>query len=89
MPSGEAALAAEVVMLRRELAACKQECALAVKREAYLSAELQHRIHNMLAILRSISARTLDTSDEEDSAGHFRGRLDALARAELRRGKSP
>ncbi len=51
-------------------------------------AELQHRVKNILAVVRSITGRTLESSrDLNDFAAHFDGRLGALARtqAELAR----
>jgi two-component sensor histidine kinase len=50
-------------------------------REASLEGELQHRVRNLLAVVRSIFSRTAETQEAaEDLADHFRGRLDALAR---------
>jgi two-component sensor histidine kinase len=49
-------------------------------REFLLRGELQHRVRNMLAIIRSIFSRTVDSGGSlEDVADHFRGRLDAVA----------
>jgi len=49
--------------------------------EALLSNELQHRVRNTLAVIRSIFSRTVETSGSIDEiAMHFPGRLDALAR---------
>lgn len=86
--ASEAALAAEVEVLRLELKVMEEERIRAIAREAHLRAELQHRVRNMLAIVRSISARTFGTNDEDENANHFRGRLDALARIEVRCGDS-
>ena len=48
-----------------------------------LMAELQHRVKNILAVVRSIFARSVAGDDEPDSgAHHFRGRLDSLARTQ-------
>ena len=49
-----------------------------------LVADLQHRVRNMLAVVRSVFARSVEASgDVHELAGHFRGRLDALARAQV------
>ncbi len=46
-----------------------------------LLAELQHRVRNTLAVIRSIARRTVQTSATvEDNTMHFDGRLDAFAR---------
>lgn len=46
-----------------------------------LEGELQHRVRNMLAVVRSVFSRTVATrSSLEDASDHFKGRLDALAR---------
>ena len=48
---------------------------------ASLEGELQHRVRNMLAVIRSVFSRTVETrTSPEELADHFRGRLDALAR---------
>jgi PAS domain S-box-containing protein len=47
-------------------------------------AELQHRVRNVLAIVRSVFTRTTEASaDAEQAIEHFRGRLDALARTQV------
>ncbi|WP_347302982.1 CheR family methyltransferase [Croceibacterium sp. TMG7-5b_MA50] len=54
------------------------------KRQEVLVAELQHRVRNMLTVVRSVFGRTTDAGgDLEDVAMHFRGRLDALARTQV------
>jgi two-component sensor histidine kinase len=54
-------------------------------REAVLVSEIQHRVRNTLAIVRSIFSRTVDNADSLDhAADHFRGRLDTIARYQLR-----
>ena len=46
-------------------------------------AGLQHRMKNILAVVRSISSRTLEMTDSiEVYASHFAGRLNALARVQ-------
>ena len=47
-------------------------------------AELQHRVRNILTVVRSVFTRTMEAGGEqEDMADHFRGRLDALARTQV------
>src|SRR5262249_15300708 len=53
------------------------------ERQHLLIAELQHRVKNILSVVRSITARTLEASDGLDEfAAHFDGRLRALARTQ-------
>jgi PAS domain S-box-containing protein len=48
-----------------------------------LLAELQHRVRNTLAVVRSITRRTAETSDSvEEMAAHLQGRLDAFSRVQ-------
>ncbi|WP_201833799.1 CheR family methyltransferase [Microvirga zambiensis] len=48
-----------------------------------LLAELQHRVRNTLAVVRSITRRTAATSNTiEDYAMHLEGRIDAFARTQ-------
>jgi two-component system CheB/CheR fusion protein len=45
--------------------------------------ELQHRVRNTLAIVRSVAARTAETSDSVDEyAENLSGRIDAMARTQ-------
>lgn len=54
------------------------------ERQELLVAELQHRVRNILTVIRSVFARTMESSaSPEDAADHFRGRLDALARTQV------
>jgi PAS domain S-box-containing protein len=54
------------------------------ERQALLVAELQHRVRNILTVVRSVFGRTIEAGGElEDIANHFRGRLDALARTQV------
>lgn len=47
-------------------------------------AELQHRVRNILTVVRSVFSRSVETgTDLEEIADHFRGRLDALARVQV------
>ena len=55
----------------------------AEKRQGALLAELQHRIKNILAVVRSVMTRTLESStDLENFAAHLAGRIGALARTQ-------
>lgn len=50
-------------------------------RERILQDELQHRVRNMLAVVRSIFTRTVEAGGTIDEvADHFKGRLDAVSR---------
>jgi two-component sensor histidine kinase len=73
--------------LRAQLAAARRALQSAEARERALRGELQHRVRNMLAIVRSIFARTVSAGGElEDVANHFKARLDVLARYQVVRG---
>lgn len=53
-------------------------------RQQVLLAELQHRVRNILAIIRSIMRRSLnDGQSLQDYAQHLEGRLSALARTQV------
>lgn len=53
-------------------------------------AELQHRVRNILAVIRSIVARTAETSlTVEDFSAHLDGRLSALARTQVMLTRNP
>jgi len=68
------ALQQEVRTLRRALAA-------AVVRERALTYELQHRVRNMLAVIRTIYRRMLAGKTAQDQfSSHFEDRLDAIGR---------
>lgn len=55
-----------------------------------LLAELQHRVRNTLAIVRSLARRTADTTDTvADFASHFEGRLNAFARVQTAATRNP
>lgn len=52
-------------------------------RQRLLLGELQHRVRNTLAVVRSIARRTAETSTTvEDFASHLDGRLNAFARTQ-------
>ncbi|NJR78901.1 PAS domain-containing sensor histidine kinase [Sphingomonas corticis] len=54
------------------------------QRQESLLAELQHRVRNILTVVRSVLNRTAERSiDVDDLLDHFRGRLDALARTQV------
>ncbi|WP_343526063.1 GAF domain-containing protein [Sphingomonas sp.] len=54
------------------------------ERQETLVAELQHRVRNILTVVRSIFTRTVESGGPIDEiADHFRGRLDALARTQV------
>jgi two-component system CheB/CheR fusion protein len=53
------------------------------KRTKLLLAELQHRVRNTLAVVRSITRRTAATSETvEDYAMHLEGRIESFARTQ-------
>jgi two-component system, chemotaxis family, CheB/CheR fusion protein len=57
--------------------------ARAEERQRLLLAELQHRVRNTLAVVRSIARRSAQTSSTvEEYAAHFDGRLNAFARTQ-------
>ncbi|MHC2086160.1 HWE histidine kinase domain-containing protein [Methylobacterium sp. CM6244] len=59
------------------------EAKQSIKHHAILLAELQHRVRNLLAMIRSVTARTGDTADSvEDYRNRLEGRLRALARTQ-------
>lgn len=61
-----------------------QELRALQERQRVLLHELQHRVRNLIAIVRSIAARTAATSASvEDLAMHLDGRLNALARTQM------
>src|SRR5947209_16772344 len=87
---------AELAAARKALADLRQDYArLAMKHESALLGdaqgnEIQHRVRNLLAVVRSIFARSVDNAaSPEDLADHFRGRLDALARYEVTSTRAP
>lgn len=59
------------------------EAKLAVQHQGVLLLELQHRVRNIMAIIRSITARTAQSAaDVPDYAARMAGRLLALARVQ-------
>ena len=62
---------------------------LAEQRQRILVAELQHRVRNILTVVRSVFQRTAETTvDPDEMANHFRGRLDAMARTQVMAARS-
>ncbi|GGB16622.1 hypothetical protein GCM10011380_02640 [Sphingomonas metalli] len=54
------------------------------ERQQLLVAELQHRVRNILTIVRSVFSRTIEAGGPlEEISDHFKGRLDALARTQV------
>lgn len=50
-------------------------------REVLTAGEVQHRLRNLIAMIRSIFSRTVEnTTSLDEMADHFQGRLDVLAR---------
>lgn len=90
-------LVLELARSREELAAAnearlraEQSRDEAVAREAALERELQHRVRNMLAIIRSVFARTIETAETlQSAADHLTGRLDTLGRYQSLLGRRP
>jgi two-component sensor histidine kinase len=53
-------------------------------RQSVLVAELQHRVRNILTVIRSVFQRTVEmTPDAREVADHFTGRLDTMARTQV------
>ena len=75
-----------IVSIIQDIDAAKQAAEALQTSERHsklLLAELQHRVRNTLAIVRSIAQRTAENSDSVDEMlGHFRGRLDAFSRVQ-------
>jgi two-component system CheB/CheR fusion protein len=68
---------------RRHTDARKRAAASNHLDEAALLGELQHRVRNTLAVVRSIVRRTAEHSATvEDMASHLEGRIDAFARVQ-------
>lgn len=88
--SGADELQAQLAEAHRELAGIERERQASRDREALLTNELLHRVRNMLAIIRSIFSRTVAAGGSlDDVADHFRGRLDAIARAQTSQSLDP
>lgn len=62
----------------------------AERAQAALLAELQHRVRNILATVRSIARRTGDGADDVDAyVQHLEGRINAMARTQSSLARSP
>ncbi len=62
----------------------------ALSHQQALLAELQHRVRNTLAVVRSIVRRTADTSATvEDFASHLEGRIGAFSRVQVAATRDP
>lgn len=78
---GKPDLLAQLAATRHALDAAEARAQADHERAQLLRGELQHRVRNMLAVVRSIFARSVAAGGTlEDVADHFRGRLDVLAR---------
>jgi two-component sensor histidine kinase len=76
-----APIALSLEEVRRDLKQSEAERQAAQKEAALLRGELQHRMRNMLATVRTVFARTVAGGGSlEDVADHFRGRFDTIAR---------
>lgn len=70
-----------MLALQREVLALREQLAAAAIRERMLTYELQHRVRNMLAVIRTIYRRMLANNTAHDQfAFHFEDRLDAIGR---------
>lgn len=98
--AGEAqtvALVAELAQTRERLAEALQEVRrldelrqASKLREAALEHELQHRVRNMLAKIRSLFSRTMESASSlEEATDHFRGRMDTLSKYQGEVTRSP
>jgi two-component sensor histidine kinase len=80
----------ELSQARDALVSAQEEAREARNSEMLLRGELQHQVRNMLAIIRSIFARTVASGGSlEEVADHFRGRLDAIARYQSLQASDP
>jgi two-component sensor histidine kinase len=62
----------------------------ATEHQQLLLAELQHRVRNMLAVIRSIVRRTAESSETiDDFANHLDGRIGAFARVQVAVSRDP
>jgi len=74
-------LRAQLSTAREQLDAATRSLAESEARGRLLQDELQHRVRNMLAVVRSIFTRTVEAGGAlDDVADHFKGRLDAVSR---------
>src|SRR5690606_31592148 len=83
--------AGELARTRAALAEATQELEqlrgqqVEARRAGFPAIEVQHRVRNLLAMVRSVFSRTIETADSlEHAAEHYVGRLDTLTRHEVR-----
>jgi two-component sensor histidine kinase len=82
--------AAALTETRLALEIAQRELREERERLVLLRGELQHRVRNVLAVVRSIFSRSVAAGGaSEEMADHFRGRLDVLARYQLTRTFEP
>lgn len=75
----------EMAEMRRERDAAIEAFEESEARARRLGDELQHRVRNMLSVIRSIQRRTLEASPSpEEFIQHFEGRLEAIGRYQTR-----
>lgn len=81
---------AELARVHGALAEAELQLALDRERAALLRGEIQHRVRNVLAVVRSIFARSVAAGGSLDEvADHFTGRLDVIARLQGSRDPDP
>jgi two-component sensor histidine kinase len=81
LPDPLAALESQLAAAEADLTEARKQLGAALDRETKLRAELQHRVRNMLAIIKSIFTRTITAGGPlDDISRHFEGRLDTVAR---------
>lgn len=67
-----------------------EDLGLAIELQSRLVAEFQHRVRNMLAMLRSAVGRTAaHKTDVQDYVNHLQARIDAIARTQASFARSP
>jgi len=77
-------LRAQLDAMRAERDEALRQAQASAAREALLRSERQHQVRNMIAVIRSIFARTVSAGGALDEvADHFKGRLDVIARYQL------
>lgn len=78
------------VNARKEIERGREFARESERRQGLLLAELQHRVRNILTIVRSVARRTADNcEDVEDYVRHLDGRLAALARVQTLLAREP
>lgn len=67
-----------------------EDLGLAIELQSRLVAEFQHRVRNILAMLRSVVGRTAaNKTDVQDYVDHLQARIDAIARTQSSFARSP